>query len=337
MKINLKRQLCILLLMVVPLIDSTHAVEVPSVFFNNVRVFDGFNAELVESVDVLVEGNKITAIGDALNAPQSALIINGQGKTLMPGLIDAHWHSMFSTLSLQKLLYSDIGYLNINAAKANESALMRGFTSVRDVGGNVFALKQATDEGLVAGPRIYPSGPSISQTSGHGDLRPVNAVPSDPHAPLDYLQRSAQTLIADGVPEVIKRSREVLRMGASQLKVMAGGGVSSSYDPLDVTQYTFAELQAIVQEASNWNTYVTVHAFTDEAVQQAIRAGVKSIEHGMLLSADTLELMSKENVWLSMQPILNDEDAIPFPDPALRAKYVIATEGTENVYRMTQQ
>lgn len=130
-----------------------------------------------------------------------------------------------------KLLQSDVAYINLYAAKANADALLRGFTTVRDVGGNVFGLKKVTDEGLIDGPRIFPSGGYISQTSGHGDFRGPNDVPENPGQPLDYFQRSGHTLIADGLPEVIKRTREVLRMGSSQIKVMAGGGVSSFYDP----------------------------------------------------------------------------------------------------------
>jgi len=132
--------------------------------------------------------------------------------------------------------------------------------AARDAGGNCFPVKKATDAGLVDGPRIYPAGPYIGQTSGHGDFRGPNDVPENPGTPLDYTQRVGHTLIADGVPDVIKRSREILRMGASQIKAMAGGGVASFSDPLDVAQYSLEELQVIVEEADNWKTYVTVHA-----------------------------------------------------------------------------
>lgn len=155
--------------------------------------------------------------------------------------------------------------------------------------------------------------------------------------PLDYLQCNGMTLIADGVPQVMKRTRKALRMGATQIKFMAGGGVSSVYDPLDVTQYTFAEMKAIVDVAKTWNTYVCVHANTDVAIQQSLEAGVQSIEHGFLMSEDTVKLMAKKDAWFSMQPLLNDEDAIPFPNPVSQAKFVQVTDGTDKVIKLAKK
>lgn len=163
-------------------------------------------------------------------------VIDGKGRTLMPGLIDAHWHTMFNFWPMSKILATNFGYLSIAAANASRDTLLRGFTTVRDAGANCFGVKSAIDAGLAQGPRIYPSGPYIGQTSGHSDFRGPNDVPENPGTPLDYTQRVGHTVIADGVPAVIKRSREILRMGASQIKAMAGGGVSSLYDPLDVTE-----------------------------------------------------------------------------------------------------
>ncbi len=309
----------------------------PRTLFINVNVFDGENETLVEGANVLVEGNVIRTVSTGAIEAGRATTIDGGGRTMMPGMIDNHWHSLFATIPQAKLLASDVAYINLRAAKANEDALMRGFTTVRDVGGNVFGLKKAIDEGILAGPRIYPSGAYISQTSGHGDFRGPNDVPENPGAPLDYYQRTGQTLIADGVPEVMKRTREVLRMGSSQIKVMAGGGVSSLYDPLDVTQYTLEEMKAIVDVAKTWNTYVTVHAHTIAAVRQSIEAGVLCVEHAFLVDEDTVELAVEKGVWLSLEPILDDEDAIPFPDPVSRAKFVAVTEGTDNVYTLAKK
>ncbi len=307
----------------------------PITLFANVQVFDGTSDKLIKA-DVLVEGNLIKQISkEPLMVIQTdnVTIIDGGGRTLMPGLIDAHWHSLLATLSLAELMTNDLAYMSLKGAIANEAALMRGFTTVRDIGGNVFSIKKATDEGIINGPRIYPSGAVISQTSGHGDFRSPLTVPENPGQPLDYLQQSGMGIIADGVPAVIKRSREILRRGASQLKVMAGGGVSSNFDPLDVTQYTFAEMSALVEVANTWNTYIAVHAFTDTAVKQALEAGVKSIEHGHLLGEDVIKLMAEKGAWLSMQPILDDEDAIPFPEGSPnRAKFITVTAGTDKVY-----
>ncbi|MGB5317361.1 MAG: amidohydrolase family protein [Robiginitalea sp.] len=307
----------------------------PITLFANVQVFDGTSDKLIKA-DVLVEGNLIKQISkEPLMVIQTdnVTMIDGGGRTLMPGLIDAHWHSLLATLSLAELMTNDLAYMSLKGAIANEAALMRGFTTVRDIGGNVFSIKKATDEGIINGPRIYPSGAVISQTSGHGDFRSPLTVPENPGQPLDYLQQSGMGIIADGVPAVIKRSREILRRGASQLKVMAGGGVSSNFDPLDVTQYTFAEMSALVEVANTWNTYIAVHAFTDTAVKQALEAGVKSIEHGHLLGEDVIKLMAEKGAWLSMQPILDDEDAISFPEGSPnRAKFITVTAGTDKVY-----
>jgi len=199
---------------------------------------------------------------------------------------------------------------------------MRGFTTVRDVGGNSFGVKRAIDEGLAEGPRIYPSGAYIGQTSGHGDFRGPNDVPENPGLPLDYQQRVGNTLIADGVPEVIKRTREVLRMGASQVKAHGGGGVSSLYDPLDVTEYTFEEAKAIVDVAKTWNTYVAVHINTKEAIKMWVEAGALSMEHGFFIDEETAQLMAEKGVWWSMQPMdAEGEDAFVFESPISTAKY----------------
>jgi imidazolonepropionase-like amidohydrolase len=171
--------------------------------FQNVNIFDGKSDKLIQGMSVLVDGNKIAKIAKSIPAPAGATVIDAKGRTLMPGMIDAHWHSLFATISQAKLLQSDVAYINLHAAQANHDALLRGFTAVRDVGGNVFGLKKATDEGLLVGPRIYPSGAYISQTSGHGDFRGPLDVPTNPATPLDYLQRTGNTLIADGAPEVI--------------------------------------------------------------------------------------------------------------------------------------
>lgn len=326
------------LLLVSPVLAAQQSGTKPKTLFTNVNVFDGKNEQRIENVNVLVEGNLIKQVSTDPIKADGATVIDGNGRTLMPGLIDMHWHSLFAIIPQAKLLQSDVAYINLNAAKSNADALLRGFTTVRDVGGNVFGLKKATDEGIIDGPRIFPSGAYISQTSGHGDFRGPNDVPESPGQPLDYFQRNGETLIADGVPEVIKRTREVLRMGASQIKVMAGGGVSSFYDPLDVTQYTLEEMRAIVDVAKTWNTYVTVHAFTDASIRQAIEAGVQCIEHGHLLSDATLKLMAEKGVWLSMQPVLNDEDAIPFPAGSLsQIKFVMVTKGTEHVYNRAKE
>lgn len=308
------------------------------ILINNVHVFDGINEQRLMNANVLIEENLISQISTDPITAGSAEVINGGGRTLMPGLIDMHWHSAYASMPMQVGLTSDHSYHLLIGAKSNERALMRGFTTVRDVGGNVFSLAKLTDAGVYVGPRIFPSGPAISQTSGHTDFRPSTAVPAETNASLIYMEQIGHVIVADGVPEVLKRTREALRMGATQIKINSGGGVSSSFDPLDVTQFTVEETKAAVDAAADWNTYVATHTFTDEATQRAVNAGVLSIEHGHLLSEKTLKLMKKKGVYLSMQPILDDEDAIQFPEGSFsRQKYIEVTKGTDQVYRLAKK
>jgi len=296
----------------------------------NVNVFDGMNEKLIEKANVLILDNKIKIISTKKIDASGATVIDGGGRVLMPGLIDNHYHSMFNFWPVSKVLSSDFGYLCISAAKAAGETLLRGFTTVRDVGGNCFPISRSSDEGLIDGPRVYPCGGYISQSSGHGDFRGPLEVPAQYGAPLDYFQRVGHTLIADGVPEVIRRTREVLRMGATQIKAMAGGGVTSLYDPLDVTEYTFEEMKAIVNVAKSWNTYVAIHVNTDAAIRQWVEAGALSIEHGFFIEDETAKMMAKKGVWWSMQPMANDEDALKFENPISTAKYEQCVSGLAN-------
>lgn len=270
--------------------------------FRNVRVFDGVGPALSLPTDVLVRGNSIVRIVPG-QAAGGARVIEGKGRTLMPGLIDVHVHLVFTSMTMMSLLAPDLtpDAAFERAAVEAERMLLRGFTAVRDVGGPVFPLKAGIDGGKYRGPRIWPSGATISQTSGHGDFR----LPSEPSRRFTGQQSRAErlgaTFIADGRDEVLTAARENLRFGASQLKVMAGGGTASDYDPVDVTQYTLDELKAAVEAAADWNTYVTVHAYTDRSVQRAIEAGVKCIEHGQMVSEQTLAMMRDRGVWLSLQ------------------------------------
>ena len=275
------------------------------VLFTNVNIFNGKDATLIEGGFVLVEGNLIKRVSDKpIDAP-AAHTVDGGGRTLMPGLTDAHAHLMLNDAPHISIYEKPWPYVGAQAVAGAKAMLLRGFTTVRDVGGPVAGLKDAIDTGLVEGPRILPTGAFISQTSGHGDLATSSFKLSPYFTGIpDKSTMFGWTLVADGVPEVQKAAREVLRTGASQLKVMAGGGVSSFYDPLHTTQYTFEELKAIVTEAEHWGTYVAAHAYTDYAVRQCIEAGVKTIEHGPFLTEETLKLMAENDVWLVPQAYL---------------------------------
>lgn len=299
--------------------------------FTNVNVFDGEHEKMLQNASVLVEGKLIKKVSTTPIDPDGATVINGSGRTLMPGLIDAHWHVMFSEPSFPELMSADNSWLTLLGARGAKATLQRGFTTVRDVGGNPFSIKKGIDRGMIEGPRIYPSGANITQTSGHSDGRH----PGDPSSPL-YLEKHGQFRIADGVPAVLTAVREQLRAGATQIKLSVGGGVSSNYDPLDVSEYTLDELKAAVEAAKSWNTYVAVHANTDASIRMAIEAGALSIEHGFLLEEDTLKLMAKNGIWLSIQPLLNDEDAFTFTGENQR-KWIQVTDGTDKAYKLAKK
>jgi imidazolonepropionase-like amidohydrolase len=225
--------------------------------FQNVRIFDGRSAALSAPANVLVKDGAIARISEGpidLDANAKVRIIAAGGRVLMPGLIDAHWHAFMAATPQTVLMTADPNYLHLLAARQAEATLMRGFTTVRDLGGPVFGLKRAIDEGVVTGPRIYPSGAFISQTSGHGDFRFAFEVPRTLGGPLSHSEAEGIAAIADSPDEVRLRSREQLRHGASQIKLMAGGGVASPYNPIESTQYTEPEIRAAVEAAENWIT-----------------------------------------------------------------------------------
>lgn len=313
-----------------------------AVLFENVRIFDGVSDGLTAPANVLVVGNTIQAIGTrSLPIPADGVTrISGEGRVLMPGLIDAHTHLFMETSTQEDLMAATTAPERLfQRAQDNATAmLMRGFTSVRDLAGPVFELKRAIDRGDLAGPRIWPSGAMISQTSGHGDFRELSELPRTPTSGLSLGEQFGVGAIADGVDEVLRRTREQLMQGASQIKLAAGGGVASEFDPIDVAQYTEAELRAAVEAAEDWNTYVTVHAYTPRAIQKAIRAGVKCIEHGQLIDEETAQMIAENDVWLSLQPFLDDEDANPYPEGTEnRVKQLMVATGTDNAYNLAKR
>ncbi|MEI2296698.1 metal-dependent hydrolase family protein [Ensifer sp. MJa1] len=284
------------------LLASGEIAAADDVLFEGVRIFDGKGAELSAPSNVLVKDNLIARISTDPIDPQGALRIDGNGRTLMPGLIDAHWHAMLIRVNPVVAL-GDIGYTTLLAGAEATDTLMRGFTTVRDVGGPAFSLKRAIDEGIVAGPRIYPSGAMITVTSGHGDFRPFTELPRSTGGPPTRMEVIGGSLIVDSPDEVRMRVREQFMQGATQVKLTGGGGVSSPHSPLDVTTFTEAELRAAVEIANNWHSYVVVHAFTSEAIRLAVLSGVKCIEHGFLMDEDTARLLAERDVWLSLQPL----------------------------------
>lgn len=327
------------LIVVFAMATHTSAAET-AVLIKNVHVFDGKSSSRSKSpVNVLIVDDVIQGISTAeLPAPEDAslTLIDGGGRTLMPGLIDAHWHMMLVGQTLTDAMTSEVGYTNLRAAQVAEATLMRGFTTVRDMGGPVRGLRRAIEEGQYPGPRIFPSGAMISQTGGHGDFRLPHEIPRAPNVPLSHTEQARTAAIADGPDEVLRRVREQLMLGATQIKLMAGGGVTSVYDPLDATQYTPDEIRTAVVAAENGGTYVTVHAYTSHAVKMSIEAGAKAIEHGQLVDEDTVKLMASKGIWWSLQPFLDNEIANKQKGPS-RVKQLMVAAGTDRAYALARK
>jgi imidazolonepropionase-like amidohydrolase len=308
-----------------------------NILFENVQVFDGKSNSLTGPVNVWIEGNKIKSISSGpIPSNEGVTTIQGNGKTLMPGLIDVHVHMAFGALSMREMMSPMLseGVIMEKVGGGAERMLMRGFTSVRDAGGPIFPLKMGIDAGKANGPRIWPSGATISQTAGHGDFRTPEEKSRRFFGVPSRAERFNATFIADGRDEVLTAVRENLRFGASQIKLMAGGGTSSAYDPVDVTQYTFDEMRAAVEAAEDWGTYVMVHAYTPRAVQRAIKAGVRCVEHGQMLDEKTLRLMKRKGVWLSTQNLV---ESTPDMDPQRVEKRKPVIEGQAQLWPMAKK
>ncbi len=324
-------------LLVLFLVSPLQAQSFPSgaVVFDNVRIFDG--AALTEPMNVLVEGNKIARISaEPISTDAAATRIAGDGRTLMPGLIDAHWHTFMVRPSMMMASTAPFPFITLLAGAEAESTLMRGFTSVRDLGGPAFGLKMAIDRGVMPGPRIWPSGAMISQTGGHGDFRMLSDLPATPGV-LSYPERMGMSAIVDSPDEVRKRTREQLLQGASQIKLTVSGGVSSPYGPIDTFQLSVDEIRAAVEAAANWGTYVTVHAYTPEAIRNAIEAGAKVIDHGQLADEDAVKLMAEKGTWWSLQPFVGDENANQHADPERQASAAEIHAGTDRAYELARK
>jgi imidazolonepropionase-like amidohydrolase len=256
--------------------------------FANCAVLDGTRNERREHHHVLVEDGVIREVADRPIRSDAAEVIDLKGGTLMPGLIDAHVHVIAVDQVLARLAERPVSHVTLQAARVLEGMLQRGFTTIRDAGGADGGLAEAVEEGLVRGPRIFPSGQALSQTGGHGDLRPrTRSVSVVACACCEGGAGLAR--IADGVAECRRAARDELRKGATQIKIMASGGVASPYDPVWNLQYSEGEVRAIVEEAHAWHTYVMAHAYTPEAIRRSIDFGVRSIEHGNLIDRATAD------------------------------------------------
>jgi imidazolonepropionase-like amidohydrolase len=248
--------------------------------FSGGRFLDPRASELREGVDVLIEGDRVKEVSDRPIAALTATRIDLRGRTLMPGLIDAHIHLFLAEVNLALLEGMPLTLLTTKAVVAARAMLMRGFTTVRDAGGSDHGIKAAIENGIIDGPRLFIAGMPISQTGGHADFRRRNqtAVECSCCSGLAYMSR-----IADGVPEMLKAVRDELRKGADQIKLMVSGGVASQADPLESLQFRVDEIEAAVEQAASWGSYVMAHAYSADAIRRAVECGVRTIEHGNLI------------------------------------------------------
>lgn len=274
----------------------------------NALLFDGFEPDLREDTSVLIEDGLIKEIAEGAISTGSAELrrIDAAGRVMMPGLIDAHFHAVAADPNIARLETMSAYHIGQYARGFLEAALLRGFTTVRDAGGADFGLALAVETGLIKGPRLYYSGKALTQTGGHADFRERAA----DHPAFCFCGQHGNVMgvIADGVTEVRRATREELRKGATQIKIMASGGVASPADPIWNLQYSEEEIAAAVWEAESWKTYVMAHAYTPEAIRRCVELGVKSIEHGNLIDAETAAICRDRDAWVV--PTLSTYDAL---------------------------
>lgn len=270
--------------------------------FKNVHVWDGSSDGLTKKINVLVEGNLIKKLraSDA-DIHSEAAVIEGDGKILMPGLIDSHMHFSIYT-PVPTIARGEVSpFLAATVATARaEKMLMRGFTTVRDLGGPSAYLRKAIEAGVIIGPRVYGAESMITQTSGHGDFRQLNDRHPNMHGGSSHYYERYVSFIADGEAEVTRAARESLRNGGLFLKIFNSGGVSSEFDPLHMVQYTPEEVRAAVAVANQWKTYVTTHVFNDEGVRLAVKNGVKVVEHVPLISEMTARYLAEKGIFVEV-------------------------------------
>ena len=314
-----------------------HASEsIGSKLIKNVRIFNGADPSLSAETDVLVRANLIQKIGNNLSS-EGAVVIDGQGMVLSPGFVDAHTHmSLISSFDLLESEYTGV-YVGAAAGQMAEDMLMRGFTTVRDAGGASIGVQRAIDDGWFPGPRVFSSGAFLTQTSGHLDMRNR----TNPHINLggdhSHAQRIGHYTAVDGDDEMLAAARQNFRNGATQLKLATNGGISATYSPLDIDQFTDAELGAAAQVAESFGSYFMVHAYYDNAVNRAIDFGARSIEHGHMLTDDVVRRMAKEDVYLVVEALMSTSEAPPSFTQDQREKYELAKAGFSGLIKSAKK
>ena len=331
-----KRYLFLGAILLLPFLAQAETTK--STLFTNVMVWDGTSETLIDA-DVVVTGNLISEVStEALAgiASTDMQIIDGGGRTLMPGLIDSHVHLTHQHIpggvaAFEATPWDEIGAWATVAAR---ELLMNGFTTVRDMGGTRPGIRKLIDANVIPGPRLYAAGAYITQTAGHADLR----LPSQPNAQqhkimYSNIERLGLIRIADGVPNILTAVRENFADGAVYIKIHAGGGVSSEKDPLHVVQYTPEELAAAGQAVRNWDTYFTVHAYNTPSVNQALDGGAMCIDHGQLIDEKTMRRLERDEIFLvsnlnSMSPLVTQHPNYSDPNTPVGRKTLEFLDGS---------
>ena len=303
-----------------------------STLFTNARIVDGTAPEAGAPVSVLVEGGTIREVGKSVTSAK-AKTVDLKGKTLMPGLIDAHVHVVAGVADLGKNALLPDSLVTARSFVIMREMLLRGFTTVRDVGGADFGLKQATEEGHFPTPRLVISGKALSQTGGHADFRgryDDRAAVSDRHR-LGALGR-----ICDGLDQVRRAAREEMKGGADFIKIMANGGCASPTDPIHFLGFSVSELEAIVEEAKMAGTYVSAHVYTDEAIRRCVEAGVHSLEHCNLIQTETAKLAASKGAvavptLVTYDKLVSDGPKLGFPPDSVAKVDVVRSAGMESL------
>jgi imidazolonepropionase-like amidohydrolase len=334
MATELSRRTALGALLSAPLLGAAADPAPTTILIRGAYVFDGTGSPRAPR-NVRITGKRIDAVsaGD-IPVPEGTTVIDGAGQTLMPGLTDAHWH-MSAVKGVSWMGPEDAPSIAL-VFKDAERQLMRGFTTVRDTAGTIFGIRDAIDRGIVPGPRCFPSGAAISQTSGHGDFDPADELPVGLGGAPSRYRRSGMTAVANGVPEVLAATRQQFKRGATQVKIMAGGGVTSDFDPIDTLQFTPEELRAIVQAANDWGTYACAHVYTAAGIRRCLDAGVLSIEHGHLVDDATAAHMAAKGAWLSTQPFENGDNVLT-PEQMEKAQESLGSGGWQGSVRLAKK
>ena len=307
---NLLRSFAVALALLSPVATTALAQDEPQILITNVNIFDGTSDSLRTGMNVLVEGNLISRIAPSISTAAGATVIDGGGRTLLPGLIDNHVHLSLTGATLSdienNMTWEDIAY---NAAPVAEMYLMEGFTTVRDAGGTNAGMRRAIDSGVILGPRVYTSGAFLGGRGGHADFAPFTARPGSE----TKMSRLNMAQDVNGVEDTLLYARNNFRMGNTQLKVMQSGGVVSLFDPWQMEGRTVEEIEAAVEIAEQYGSYAMAHSYRKDSIIRALEAGVKTIEHGFMFDGDIAELMEEKGAYITTNLTAFDPGLLDIP------------------------